>query len=462
MTAASFPSTTVAATLPFLFVCALFVLAFRPLLRLDTPLHTPPLTNGTDDSLTLAANEVVGQLRTLSRLSESAEFLNRPFLSKASAEAQRALLRLMSDAGLEAFVDGAGNVRGTLSCSDANSSRRTLLMGSHHDTVANAGHYDGMLGILTAIAVTRLYRNSICSLPFDLSVVAFDDEEGNNAFAVTNFGARALIGHDLSHVTGKQSFQSAHNSLFSTPDVDASVRAAALTAVEINNLLAYIELHIEQGPVLEQLNRPLGAVNAIAGQTRMRVRLDGHAAHAGTVPMTQRRDALAAAAQLVLEIESLGLAHSHDHLVATVGKLEVAPGATNVVPGEVSFSVDVRSRTDTIRKDVVQDIVDAVESVGRKRGIAVQVDVVHDVDAVHMSEWLVNILQEVAGGDTLTSGAGHDAQFMAKVTDAGMLFVRCKQGISHSPEEYVSDEDVYHGLVALKSAVERVAEKGRH
>ncbi|CAN8066235.1 unnamed protein product [Agarophyton chilense] len=463
MTAASLPSSAASTLLPPLLFCAFLFASHRPVPRAHSPSRAPiVVANRTEDAVQRVASQVVGQLHVLSKLSDSQVFLNRPFLSEASARSQRELLGLMSDAGLDAFIDGAGNVRGTLSCVGSLAPRRTLLMGSHHDTVTNGGKFDGVLGVLSAIALTRLYQSSICYLPFDLAVIAFDDEEGNNAFSITNFGARAFIGQDLSHLTATSSFQTAYKSMFPTADVDASVRAAALTAAEMDDLLGYIELHIEQGPVLERLNRPLAAVSAIAGQTRMAIRLDGHAAHAGTVPMTQRRDALTAAAQLVLEIESLGLAHTHDHLVATVGRLQVAPGATNVVPGEVSFTVDVRSRTDAVRKDVVQRIVDAVEIVGKKRRIAVQVDVVHNVDAVHMSEWLVNILNGVAGGHTLTSGAGHDAQFMAKVTDVGMLFVRCKHGISHSPEEHVSDEDVYHGIVALEAAVLRVAEKEAH
>ncbi|PXF44489.1 putative allantoate deiminase [Gracilariopsis chorda] len=440
--------------LPLLFALLSFLIASR-----STSVPAPTLHQQLEDLST----QVVHNLHHLATISESPHHLNRPFLSNSSKQAHALLHRLFTQAALSATADAAGNVIATLTCATTPSSttRPLILLGSHHDTVVDAGRFDGTLGIFTALAVAQSFRSSICTLPFDISIIAFDDEEGNNPFSVTNFGARAFVAHDLSHITALPTFQQAHHALHGPSDVPSAVRHAAISKHLKNRLLAYVELHIEQGPVLEAAHRPVGVVDAIAGQTRIMIRVDGQAKHAGTTPMNQRRDALTAAAQLVLHVEDVARHFHAERLVATVGKLDVYPAATNVVPGSVSFSVDVRAPSDRVRNRAVQLIRHASQRVALARSVQVDLQIVHQVDAVRMSDWLVDGFKHVLGDDAvvLTSGAGHDAQFMKEITDVGMLFVRCKDGISHSPLEAVSDQDVFQGVLALRKVIERIAEK---
>lgn len=459
-------------------------------------------------------NEVLGvqlharihELAKISAQSKSGgEGVNRPFLSQAGAQARQLLLSYMFDAGLTAYIDGAGNVLGQMSC-PVTPMRRAVAMGSHFDSVRGGGKWDGVYGVLSAIAVAKVISGragGVCALPFDLIVVAFDDEEGNNPFGTTNFGAKAFAGV-LDFSTGVPRFpQMAREYAKIFPDVvragngsleDRVAARVASAAVEPERLLAFLELHIEQGPVLERQGIPVGAVDAIAGQTRLRVTIRGNKGHAGTVPMKGRVDALAAAAEAVSAVEQVGRAEGERSLVATVGALVAEPGSTNVIPGVVRFSVDIRAPEDDVRLEAVRKILGFVKELEKKRGVRVWYEKTHEVRAVSMSKWVREVVEGVkigrgmywidgCGGEsglgencsasvgkvmrsengrrmiTLTSGAGHDTQLMSRVTDVGMLFVRCRGGLSHHVDEHVEEEDSFEGASALLEAVEGIGER---
>lgn len=409
----------------------------------------------------------------------------RPYLSNASMAARELLLEMATESGAsKSYIDGVGNVYAQFSCTSQKNScttnttgtcttqhkRQILLLGSHFDTVASGGMWDGAYGIVAAYSVAQILRPRLCHLPFDIGVIAFDDEEGASPYGVTNFGARAFTStlnfeRDVMH---REAFVKRFSTVFQNrrvgptmEDVEAQVRASAF-AFPKESIVAFIELHIEQGPVLQQMKQSVAAVSAIAGQTRMSVAWKGERGHAGTVPMRYRKDALAAAAEGVVVVENI--ARSNAKLVATVGKLDVYGSGSNIVSGYTSMSIDVRSEDDFTRSKAVEDITQQLTKLSTRRGVNVSIKVTHDVDAVQMTPWLSDILASVlVNNETkkhkLISGAGHDTQYLAQVTDVGMLFVRCKDGISHAPDEFVNEEDEYAGALTLLNAVEALAHK---
>ena len=392
----------------------------------------------------------------LAACSEEAERITRPFGSAAMQKAHELVGLWLLQAGMRVSRDNIGNVRGRYEA--AVQGGPTLLMGSHLDTVRGAGRYDGMLGVLVAIAAVQALHDAGRTLPFGIDVIAFADEEGLR-FGSTYLGSRALAGTltpaDLNLVDARGiSLAQAITDFGGDPARIPDDRWAG------GNLLGYVETHIEQGPVLEARLQPVGVVNAIAGQNRYALTLKGEAGHAGTVPMTGRRDALAAAAEIVLAVEAEALARPG--LVATVGKLDVFPGATNVIPGQVDLSLDVRHSDDATRIATCAHILEHAQDVGAQRNVAVTVKPVSENTAVPCSPRLSELLSravEDAGEEVLhlPSGAGHDGVVIASLTEIAMLFVRCKGGVSHSPAEMVAAEDVQVAIDVLGHFLERLA-----
>ncbi|KAG2497115.1 hypothetical protein HYH03_004706 [Edaphochlamys debaryana] len=431
----------------------------------------------------------------------------------------------MEDAGMAAHVDAVGNVHGTIA--SAAPGARAVLMGSHYDTVLDGGAYDGALGILVAIAAVKgaLLRALAggaggglaalgpqpdeeagdVSIPpalaaslltrGSLHVVAFADEEGVR-FGSTFLGSRAVAGTLLSyHMLGSKDTRTGatlEEVLREENGVADPPSAVAALALDPTTVSEYVEVHIEQGPVLEARALPLGVVSGIAGQTRLLVHVNGTQGHAGTVPMAGRRDALAAAAALVYTLEWLcsrspdnGGAPEEDNLVCTVGDLRVWPGASNVIAGYTRLSVDIRSKTDDVRERVVEEVVAAVTAECERRGVACEVERKHDAAAVLCDQGVMAGLQAAAKeaealvGQVLTkeelaaagpleqglrqtpvlvSGAGHDAMAIAEaVPKMGMMFVRCRGGVSHSPLEHVEPYDVTASTAALASYLQERA-----
>lgn len=382
-------------------------------------------------------NHLMQSLAALGRVSDAPEGLTRLFLSPAHKAAATMVAEWMTEAGLAARVDAIGNVVGRSAVAGP-----VLLLGSHIDTVRDAGMYDGNFGVLAAIEAMARLREAGEVLGFGVEVIAFGDEEGVR-FPHTLSGSRAVAGR----------FEAA---ALEGVDADGERMADALAAFggdpagitgvgrKAGDVLGYVELHIEQGPVLEARNLGVGVVTAINGASRFSVTVTGSAGHAGTVPMAMRRDALAAAAQMVLAVERIG--GSAAGLVATVGALDVHPGAPNSVPGRVVFSVDVRAPKDVTRHEACVKIKHAFEDIAERRKISMTMKQSHDAQATPCAPWLQGQLAAAVAACGvspfhLPSGAGHDAMALAALCPVGMLFVRCEGGISHTPKENISAAD---------------------
>jgi allantoate deiminase len=388
------------------------------------------------------AGEVVRRCRELARISDEEGRLTRAFAGPGMARANALVGRWMAEAGMAVRVDAARNVVGHLPGSDPDAG--TLLLGSHLDTVRDAGAFDGPLGVLAAVAVVARLRAEDVGLPFAVDVLGFSDEEGLR-FGTPYLGSRAVAGTldpallDLADADGV----TVHEAL--------GGHAAAASRRD-DRLLGYCELHIEQGPVLEERDAPVGVVTAIAGATRAEVTFTGRAGHAGTVPMALRRDAACAVAELVLAAESV--ARAQPGLVATVGRLSVLPGAPNVVPGAATASLDVRHADDAVRAAAVGALRACAEEIAAARGVELGWEERLATPAVAMDsrlgELLAGAVAEVGLPDVrLPSGAGHDAVALAGLAPVAMLFVRCAGGVSHHPDESVSVADVAVALRVL-------------
>jgi hydantoinase/carbamoylase family amidase len=377
----------------------------------------------------------------LAEFTEEPGRITRPYGTPAAIGARQALAQWMHDAGLETRIDAIGDLCGRLDGSDPDAP--ALLLGSHFDSVRDAGRYDGLLGILVAIeAIDRLRLNRGQAL-FPIDVLAFADEEGLR-FQTTYLGSCSLAG----------TFDPAFLEL---ADADGVTLREAMTVFGGNpaglglmvlkpeDAFAYVEVHIEQGPFLESVAAPVGVVTAISGQTRILASLSGEAGHAGTVGMHLRRDALPAAAEVVLAAE--GLARQMDGLLATVGMIEVEPGASNVIPGRVRFSLDVRHPDDRVRADAVAALHRRAIDIAAGRRLDLDWQIRRDHPAVPCDASLASRLAGAVAAsghavERLPSGAGHDAVTMSAVVPVGMLFVRCAGGVSHHPAESVTAEDV--------------------
>jgi allantoate deiminase len=406
-------------------------------------------------------DEIVGLINRLAAISESSEHLARIFLTGEHRAAADLILTWMSDAGLQAHLDAIGNVCGRYE--GERPGLPCLMLGSHYDTVRDAGKWDGPLGLITAIAcVADLHRRGR-RLPFAIEVIGFADEEGVR-FASTLLGSRAVAGtFDENVLNAKDragiSMRDALSQFGLDPDhIGAAARARS-------ELLAYVELHIEQGPVLEAQNLPVGVVTAISGATRLAASLTGMAGHAGTVPMPLRRDALAGAAECIVAIEEC-CRSDQGGLVGTVGYIHAMPGATNVIPGQVSFTIDIRAVSDAHRKLAVADVVRRIENIAGRRKLALQVDVTHENRTVPCAPWLKDQISAAIVGEgyrvfELPSGAGHDGMAMVDVADVGMVFVRCRGGISHHPDEHVDSADADAGARVLLRLIENFRPRSR-
>jgi allantoate deiminase len=411
------------------------------------------------------AAEVVGRCRELATITEEPGRLTRPFATPAMARADELAGRWMTEAGLEVRTDAAGNLIGHLEGADP--AAGTLLLGSHLDTVRDAGAFDGPLGVLVAVACAQRLRRRVSpsgkrQLPFSLDVIAFSDEEGLR-FGTAYLGSRAVAGTfapDLLELTDDDGVTVAE-ALRAFGAGEDDIASASRRG---EKMLGYCEVHIEQGPALEQCDVPVGIVSAIAGATRAEVRFTGQAGHAGTVPMDSRRDAACAVAEWVLAVETA--AREALGAVATVGSLSAQPGAPNVIPGAATATLDVRHADDDIRRRLVEDLRVRADEIAFARGCQAQWTVRLDNPAIAMDATLTAALAAALGDCglpdvRLPSGAGHDAVALADLTGVSMLFVRCAGGVSHNPAESVSVEDVAVALDVLERFVLRLAEEPR-
>src|SRR5467141_2481182 len=404
--------------------------------------------------------EIVRRIDALGALSETPDHLTRIFLTPEHRAAADLLLAWMREAGMSAHLDAVGNVCGRYEGEVAG--LPCLMLGSHYDTVRDAGKWDGPLGLITAISCVGAMHKRGQRWPFAIEVTGFADEEGVR-FASTLLGSRAIAGTFDESVLGVRdsagtSMRDALSRFGLDPDhIGAAARARS-------ELLAYLELHIEQGPVLESQGLPVGVVTAISGATRLAASLTGMAGHAGTVPMLLRRDALAGAAECIVAIEEF-CRTDEAGLVGTVGYIHAMPGATNVIAGQVSFTIDIRAPSDAQRKLAVADVVRRIENIARRRKLALQIDVTHENRTMPCAPWLRSQLAAANAGEgyrvfELPSGAGHDGMAMIDVADVAMVFVRCRGGISHHPDEHVDKADADAGARVLLRLIENFRPRG--
>ncbi len=407
------------------------------------------------------AHTVMEWCDILGNYSEEPDRLTRPFASEAMRQANEAVAKWMRDAGMTVQRDAIGNLIGRYEARVAGA--KTLLFGSHLDSVRDAGKYDGPLGVMIALAgVERLHQRK-ARLPFAIEVIGFADEEGlryHSAYlgsrAITGtFDTEALQLTDANGITMAEAIRA-----FGGNSDPAALRTRRWHR---DDLIGYCEVHIEQGPVLEARNLPIGVVSAIAGQSRITVGFTGEAGHAGTVPMALRHDALCAAADLVLTVESV--ARNLPGLVATVGQLNVQPGASNVIPGQVTLSLDVRHQDDMVREQACRQLEERAREIGQARGVSYNWQVLQEHHAVpcapHLTQLLAQAIEKLGYSLlSLPSGAGHDAAVVAELTDIAMLFVRCRGGISHNPAESVTQEDVAIAIQVVERFLQLLSEEG--
>ncbi len=401
--------------------------------------------------MTTPVGDEIGQvlndrLEALAAMTDQPGQLTRLYLSPAYRQGCDQVVQWMEQAGMSARIDAVGNVVGRYE--GLGPDLPTLLLGSHIDTVRDAGKYDGSLGVLAAIACVQALSDAGTRLPFAIEVYVFGNEEGVR-FPTILTGSRAVAG-TLDPETLESEDEDGVSLRKALLAIGCDPEAWPDVARRRDDLLGFLELHIEQGPVLEAENLPLGIVTAINGACRYRVRVAGEAGHAGTVPMALRRDALAAAAEMVLAVERIG--RSDTKLVATVGQFDITPGASNVIPGEVRFTIDLRAPSDELRDRAAAKLEGDLRALAEKRGVDLGIEQFYKAAAATCSPDLIRELEgavERVGIRPLKlpSGAGHDGQAVAALCPIAMLFLRCKEGISHNPAESI---DIGDAVIAIR------------
>ncbi|MCG3722956.1 allantoate amidohydrolase [Vibrio cincinnatiensis] len=402
------------------------------------------------DTMARQAKKLMDQADTLAQFSADEDAITRAYLTPQHRAAHDQLAQWMREAGLETWQDSVGNQWGRKV--SANPIQSTLILGSHSDTVTNAGKYDGNLGVILAIETLALLVDE--AFPFHIDVIAFADEEGTR-FNTTLIGSSGVAGCfnpqwlDVKDADGISIAAAMHSF-----GLDPSLAGSDARTPE--ETLAYLEVHIEQGPVLEAENLPVGVVTGIAGAKRFQCQVKGIAGHAGTVTLDLRHDALCGAAEMIMAIETFA---QQNGIVATVGKCEVLPGAVNVIPGETHFTIDIRSLSQVTLEQCSVELLAQLADIAHRRNLSFDYENIYQAEAVLCSDQLQRQWAEVVESVTqnsprfLPSGAGHDGLAMTNLTEIGMLFVRCEKGISHNPREQVMEADV---LVALNCFVQMV------
>lgn len=405
------------------------------------------------------AAEALARCAALAQCSADPHRINRQFCTAPMHKVHRLVSAWIQGAGMACRVDAVGNLFGRYESPGCDAARRVIL-GSHLDTVVDAGRYDGILGVMLGIAAVTALRESGVALPWAIEVVGFSDEEGVR-FKTPFLGSRTLAGTfdaellrlvDDDGVTMAQALRE-----FGADPLDVPRCAAC------GDIAAYLEAHIEQGPLLELMGAPVGVVTAIAGQTRLTVEWTGEGGHAGTVPMQGRSDAFTAACRWALAAERL--AQDTAGLVATVGRIDVEPNVPNCIPRRVRASLDVRHQGDAVRTEAVRVLVELAEQLARDSRLGVRVEYDHEHAAVAMDVNLCDALTaaiEATGSPAqqMVSGAGHDAGVMATIAPAGLLFVRSLGGVSHHPDEAVTQEDVAAAICVMVECVRKLGRIG--
>jgi len=388
------------------------------------------------------AEKILQRINELASISEDEGRITRTYGTKAFIEGRDKVEQWMKEAGLQTRTDNIGNIRGRLLSEKANA--KNFVIASHIDTIINAGKFDGPMGVLMGLDLIEQVIQSKTQLPFHIELIGFSDEEGCR-FHTTYLGSKAVAGsfdNETLHIKDEAGISLAEVIC----EIGGDVNNLSKDAIAGEDWLGYFEIHIEQGPVLYEKDIPVGIVTAIAGQFRVGMVFKGDSGHAGTVPMDMRRDAVACAAEFVLAAEKFATANKKN-LVATVGKLHIIHSASNVIPGEVIASLDLRSADEKILSASYEVIKNTAEDICKKRDIALEWNLIQQAKPVKcdegMNKLLVQSVKE-AGFEMveLVSGAGHDAVAISEVSPVAMLFVRCFKGISHNPLENVELQDL--------------------
>ena len=419
------------------------------------------------DRIAAAARRVMARCEELARVSATSGGIERVYLSPEHARVNRLAAEWMREVGMATRQDAAGNQLGRMAPASGEADTPALLLGSHLDTVPDAGRFDGIVGVLMALEVARLLSApgdgaARAGLPFALEVIAFSDEEGTR-FGKALLGSSAVAGTwDDEWWTLTDADGTSLREAFLEFGLDpARVGEAARRPAE---LVGYLEAHIEQGPQLDRRGESLAVVSSIASARRFQLTVEGEARHAGGTPYDMRRDALLGASEAALAVERV--CRAEHHIIGTVGQLEAFPGAVNVVPGEVRLSLDLRGEFDGERDRVWLSLERELDAIMGRRGLRWRAQEVHSAPAVFCAPLLQDVVREgilstlpAGAGDpaVLFSPAGHDGMAIGAIADVGMLFLRNPDGISHHPDEAVSAGDVSRGIQALAEAVLQLA-----
>jgi allantoate deiminase len=405
------------------------------------------------------ATLILQRINELASISETPGVITRTYGTDAFVKGRALVTQWMQEAGLQTRIDNIGNVRGRLTAAKADA--KTLVIASHIDTVVNAGKFDGPLGVLIGLNLVEQLSKQNTRLPFNIELIAFCDEEGCR-FHTTYLGSKVLAGHFDNNLLTKQ--DSAGTTLYDVmQSMGGDPTLLQQDAIPARDWLGYFEIHIEQGPVLYEKNIPVGIVTAIAGQKRIAITFKGEAGHAGTVPMHMRNDALCAASEFILEVERFAASHMRQ-IVATVGTLNITHAASNVIPGEVNCTLDLRSDDQIVLSSCYTYLEQLGTAICERRNISFVWKPVQETNPVktdaNINRLLAQSVQQ-SGYEviTLVSGAGHDAVAVAPVSPVTMLFVRCFKGISHNPRENVEMKDIAAAVEVSANFIQKLIQK---
>ena len=396
-------------------------------------------------------------LNLISRIGITSNGSERTAYSIKEIRAKETLVQLMKRAGLSISIDGVGNIFGK-----TQGTGPALMMGSHIDSVPGGGRFDGVAGVASALEVAQSVLEQAIPIAHPLEVCGFSAEESSR-FGLGTMGSAIMTGElNAGHIMG---LKDRHGT-----SLEQALARLGLTERDVNksrrrpdDLLGYLELHVEQGPLLEVSGKKIGIVKAIAAPTRMRICFLGRADHSGTTPMDLRRDALVAASELVLAVEEI-CRRQVSQVVGTVGTLNVKPNAMNVVPGTVEMGVDLRSISSQQKREARQLVMNRATEIADRRQLEVEISILREEEPVVLDSEMVSLLEEVCISMNIpymvmTSGAGHDAMNMSKITKVGMIFVPSYMGLSHNPDEWTDLNDVVLGANCLMQAALRLVAK---
>lgn len=394
----------------------------------------------------------------MAQLTGLEEGINRLAFTDADWEGRQYIIDRMTDAGLDVEIDEFGNVVGYKV--GTNPDLPVVMVGSHTDSVPNGGNYDGVVGVLSAIEVVRSIIDDGFEHDHTIAVVDFMCEESSR-FGAATLGSKAMRGkltlNDLHRLVDKQGI-SLYDAL-----KERKLHPDDIESMAYNQpVKAFIEMHIEQGKVLEHEQKQIGIVSGIAGPERFYVTICGNADHSGATPMNLRHDALCGASKIILGIEEVTSMQEEPPVVGTVGIAEVVPGAMNVIPGSVKLGVDIRSISKVARDSVVFLIKELIEVIAEKRGLSYTIEPIAQDHPVAMHPAMIREIEEAVksvGIDymTMPSGAGHDAMHWTEVAPTGMIFIPCRDGISHNPAEFAAMNDIVVGAEVLENVIKNIS-----